>query len=118
VLRAARTDRTGRIIVAFQPHRYSRTRQLREGFGPALALADAIVLTGIYGAGEAPVPGVTIEWLAEAVAAAAPGRVDVVPDLADVPAAVAGIARSGDLVITMGAGSIGDCGARILQELR
>jgi UDP-N-acetylmuramate--alanine ligase len=118
VLRAARTDRTGRIIVAFQPHRYSRTRQLRERFGPALALADAIVLTGIYGAGEAPVPGVTIEWLAEAVAAAAPGRVDVVPDLADVPAAVARMARSGDLVITMGAGSIGDCGARILQELR
>jgi UDP-N-acetylmuramate--alanine ligase len=118
VLRSARTGRTGRIIVAFQPHRYSRTRQLREEFGPALALADAIVLTGIYGAGEEPEPGVTIEWLAEAVAAAAPGRVDVVPDLADVPAAVAGMARSGDVVITMGAGSIGDCGVRILQELR
>jgi UDP-N-acetylmuramate--alanine ligase len=118
VLRAARTGRTGRIIVAFQPHRYSRTRQLREGFGPALALADAIVLTGIYGAGEEPVPGVTVEWLAEAVSAAAPGRVDVVPDVADVPAAVAGMARSGDVIITMGAGSIGECGVRILQELR
>jgi UDP-N-acetylmuramate--alanine ligase len=118
VLRAARTGRAGRIIVAFQPHRYSRTRQLREGFGPALALADAIVLTGIYGAGEEPMPGVTIEWLAEAVGAAAPGRVDVVPDVADVPAAIAGMARSGDLIITMGAGSIGECGVRILQELR
>ena len=118
VLRAARTGRAGRIIVAFQPHRYSRTRQLRDGFGAALALADAIVLTGIYGAGEEPVAGVTIEWLADAVVAAAPGRVDVVPDVADVPAAVARMARSGDLVITMGAGSIGDCGARILQELR
>jgi UDP-N-acetylmuramate--alanine ligase len=118
VLRAARTGRTGRIIVAFQPHRYSRTRQLRDRFGPALALADAIVLTDIYGAGEDPMPGVTIEWLADAVAAAAPGRVDVVPDVADVPAAVVRMARSGDLVITMGAGSIGDCGARILQELR
>ena len=118
VLRAARTGRTGRIIVAFQPHRFSRTRQLREGFGPALALADAVVLTGIYGAGEEPVPGVTLEWLAEAVGAAAPGRVDVVPDVADVPAAVAGMARAGDLIITMGAGSIGECGERILQELR
>jgi UDP-N-acetylmuramate--alanine ligase len=118
VLREARTGRSGRLIVAFQPHRYSRTRQLRDEFGPALALADAIVLTGIYGAGEDPMPGVTIEWLADAVTAAAPGRVDVVPEIADVPAAVAAIARAGDLVITMGAGSIGDCGARILEELR
>jgi UDP-N-acetylmuramate--alanine ligase len=118
VLRAARTGRSGRIVVAFQPHRYSRTRQLRDGFGAALALADAIVLTGIYGAGEEPLPGVTIEWLADAVAAAAPGRVDVVPDVADVPAAVARIVRSGDLVITMGAGSIGNCGVRILEALR
>jgi UDP-N-acetylmuramate--alanine ligase len=118
VLRAARHGRKGRIVVAFQPHRYSRTRQLRDEFGPALALADAIVLTGIYAAGEDPLPGVTIEWLAESVAAAAPGRVDVVPDLAHVPAAVARLAHAGDLVITMGAGSIGDCGPRILEELR
>jgi UDP-N-acetylmuramate--alanine ligase len=118
VLRAARSGRSGRIVVAFQPHRYSRTRQLRDEFGPALALADAIVLTGIYTAGEDPLPGVTIEWLAESVEAAAPGRVDVVPDIAQVPAAVARLARAGDLVITMGAGSIGDCGARILEELR
>jgi UDP-N-acetylmuramate--alanine ligase len=117
VLRAARTGRAGRIVVAFQPHRYTRTRQLRDEFGPALALADAIVLTGIYGAGEDPVPGVTLEWLAAAVEAAAPGRVHVVPDVAQVPAAVAGIARPGDLVITLGAGSIGDCGDQILEEL-
>ncbi len=118
VLRAARTGRSGRLIVAFQPHRYSRTRQLRDEFGPALALADAIVLTGIYSAGEDPVPGVTLEWLADAVATAAPGRLSLVPDLADVPAAVAGLARPGDVVITMGAGTIGECGARILEELR
>ena len=80
---------------------------------------DAIVLTGIYAAGEDPMPGVTIEWLADAVAAAAPGRVDP-------GARPRGRARgrgaasrdAGDLVITMGAGSIGDCGARILEELR
>jgi UDP-N-acetylmuramate--alanine ligase len=118
VLRAARVGRTGRIIVAFQPHRYSRTRQLRDAFGPALALADVIVLTGIYAAGEEPLPGVTIESLADAVRTAAPGRVSLVADLASVPAAVAATARAGDLVITMGAGSIGDCGDRILEELR
>jgi UDP-N-acetylmuramate--alanine ligase len=118
VLRAARTGRSGRIVVAFQPHRYSRTKQLRDEFGPALALADVIVLTDIYAAGEDPVPGVSVEWLAEAVAAAAPGRVDLVPRLADVPEAVARVAHAGDFVITLGAGSIGECGDRILEELR
>jgi UDP-N-acetylmuramate--alanine ligase len=118
VLRAARTQRSGRIIIVFQPHRFSRTRQLRDEFGPALALADTVVLTGIYGAGEDPIPGITLEWLAAAVKAAAPGRVEVVPDLTDVPRTVARLAHSGDLVITMGAGSIGDSGPRILEELR
>ena len=117
VLRAARTGPSTRIVVAFQPHRYTRTRQLRDEFGQALALADVIVLTGIYGAGEDPVPGVTLEWLADAVEAAAPGRVHVVPEVTKVPAAVARIARAGDLVITLGAGSIGECGDRILEEL-
>jgi len=118
VLSAARTAHGGRIVVAFQPHRYTRTRQLRDEFGSALALADLVVLTGIYGAGEDPVPGVTLEWLAASVEAAAPGRVHVVPDVALVPATIAQLARAGDLVITLGAGSIGDCGDLILSELR
>jgi UDP-N-acetylmuramate--alanine ligase len=118
VLRAARTGHGGRVVVAFQPHRYTRTRQLRDEFGAALAFADLIVLTGIYGAGEEPVPGVTLEWLAASVEAAAPGRVHVVPDVAQIPVAIAQIARAGDLVITLGAGSIGDCGDLILAELR
>jgi UDP-N-acetylmuramate--alanine ligase len=118
VLRAARTGHGGRVVVAFQPHRYTRTRQLRDEFGQALALADVIVLTGIYGAGEDPLPGVTLEWLAASVEAAAPGRVHVVPDMAQVSTAIARIARAGDLVITLGAGSIGECGDLILAELR
>jgi UDP-N-acetylmuramate--alanine ligase len=117
VLEAARAGLTGRLIVAFQPHRYTRTEQLRDAFGPALAKADAIVLTDIYPAGEPPIAGVTLAWLAAAVEAAAPGRVHVVPGLTEVPAAVARLARAGDLVLTLGAGSIGALAPLILQEL-
>ena len=67
-----------RIVCVFQPHRYTRTAHLLDDFGPALALADEIVLTDIYPAGEDPIPGVTIERLAEAVEQSAPGRVRVV----------------------------------------
>ena len=117
VLRAARATGPARIVCVFQPHRYSRTERLLDRFGPALALADEIVLTDIYAAGEDPIPGVTIDALARAVEQAAPGRVRLVKALVDVPAQVARIARPGDLVITLGAGSIGTAGPRILEEL-
>jgi UDP-N-acetylmuramate--alanine ligase len=117
VLEAARASHPGRVIVAFQPHRYSRTAQLLRDFGPALAGADEILLTDIYAAGETPLEGATIDALAAAVSSAAPGRVHVVRDLADVPSAVAALTRPGDLVITLGAGSIGTVGPRILEEV-
>ena len=85
---------------------------------PALALADEIVLTDIYPAGEEPIPGVTIERLAKAVEQSAPGRVRVVKGLADLPPEVAVLARPGDMVITLGAGSINTVGPRILEEIR
>jgi UDP-N-acetylmuramate--alanine ligase len=118
VLETARRACEGKVIVAFQPHRYTRTQHLRDEFAAALARADEVVLVDIYPSGEEPIPGVTIEWLAEAVEREASGRVRIVADLRDVPSAVAGIARPGDLVITLGAGSIGECGARILEEIR
>jgi UDP-N-acetylmuramate--alanine ligase len=116
VLTAARDGNPARIVAVFQPHRYSRTRDLREGFGPALALADVVVLTDIYAAGEAPIPGVTLEGLAAAVRGNL-AHLHVVPRLNDVPAFVAAISHPGDLVITLGAGSIGTVGDRILAEL-
>jgi UDP-N-acetylmuramate--alanine ligase len=116
VLAAARM--TGRrIVVVFQPHRYTRTLQLLGDFGPALAGADEIVLTDIYSAGERPLPGATLEAMAEAVRAAARGPVHVVERLDEIPAVVARVARPGDLVITLGAGSIGTVGPRILAAL-
>ena len=118
VIAAARAGIDRRVIVVFQPHRYSRTSQLLREFGSALSAADEVVLTDIYAAGEPPIPGVTLEALASVVRAAARGGVRVVPALEDLPAAVATMARPGDLVITLGAGSIGGVGERILEAIR
>ncbi len=117
VLRAARATGASRVVCVFQPHRYTRTAQLLQEFGPALALADEIVLTDIYAAGEDPLPGVTIERLADQVHRAQGGRVTVVKALADVPAAVARLAVPGDLVLTMGAGSIGTLGPKVVEAI-
>ena len=118
VVETARRACAGRVIVVFQPHRYTRTEQLRDEFGAALGAADEVVLADIYASGEDPIPGVTIGWLAEAVERHAPGRVRTVPALDDLPRAVAGVARPGDLVLTLGAGSIGELGPLILDEIR
>jgi len=116
VLRAARAGYPTRLVAVFQPHRYSRTRDLIGAFGPALALADVVVLTDIYAAGEAPLPGITIEHLAEAVRGSV-RELHVVKDLSAVAGAVADLARPGDLVVTLGAGSIGTVGDRLVAAL-
>jgi UDP-N-acetylmuramate--alanine ligase len=118
VIAAARAGLDRRVVVVFQPHRYTRTAQLLEEFVGALQKADRIVLTDIYAAGEAPIPGITIERLADALEAAAPGRVQLVKSLDDLPAAVASIVQAGDLVITLGAGSIGTMPDAILAAVR
>jgi UDP-N-acetylmuramate--alanine ligase len=118
VIAAARAGIDRRVVVVFQPHRYSRTSQLLPEFGAALAAADEVVLTDIYAAGEDPIPGVTIEGVADAVRAVGRCPVHVVASLQSLPAAVASMVRRGDLVITLGAGSIGTVGDRILDELR
>jgi UDP-N-acetylmuramate--alanine ligase len=118
VMSAARAGIGRRVVVVFQPHRYSRTQLLMKEFGDALSGADEIVLTDIYPAGEAPIAGVTLDALAAVVRSAARGGVHVVPAIEDVPDAVAALSRPGDLVITLGAGSIGGTGERILEAIR
>jgi UDP-N-acetylmuramate--alanine ligase len=118
VLAAARAGLERRLLVVFQPHRYSRTAQLREEFGAALAGADEVVLLDVYAAGEDPIPGATAESIAEAVRARSAVPVQVVRPLDAVAGEVARRARPGDIVITLGAGSIGTVGERILQALR
>ncbi len=117
VLAAARAGKPQRIVVAFQPHRYTRTRDLMHEFGVALAAADEVVLTGIYAASEQPIPGVTIEALSAAINAVRPSPVHLVPQLDDVAARVVEIARPGDLVITLGAGSIGSLAGNLVAAL-
>ena len=117
VLAAARAAAPRRIVVAFQPHRYSRTAQLMPDFAAALAPADEVVLTDIYPASEAPIPGVTVDALADAVNRRRATPVVIARTLDAVPAAVAAVAREGDLVITLGAGSIGHLPAAVLREL-
>jgi UDP-N-acetylmuramate--alanine ligase len=113
---AARSGDPARLIVVFQPHRYTRTRDLMAEFGPALGLADVVVLTDIYAAGELPIAGVTLEALAGEVRLCAP-MLHVIASLDEVPAAVGAIARSGDVVLSLGAGSIAAVPKKILAAL-
>ena len=116
VIAAARAGLDRRVVVVFQPHRYSRTRDLLADFGKALGGADEVVLTDIYAAGESPIAGATAEAV-EAEVRKTGRPVRLVKSLADIPATVAGIARPNDLVITLGAGSIGTMPEKILEAL-
>jgi UDP-N-acetylmuramate--alanine ligase len=121
-LRAAREmadggeDGGGRLIVAFQPHLYSRTREFAGEFGTALALADEVVVLDVYGAREDPIPGVTGGLVADAVGLP-PERVHYVPQCKEAASVLAKLAESGDIVITMGAGDITVVGVELLDLL-
>jgi UDP-N-acetylmuramate--alanine ligase len=117
VLAAARATLSRRLVVAFQPHRYTRTQQLRDDFGVALKEADEIVLTDIYAAGEEPIPGVTVHTLGEAIRRGSGRPVHIVPALDDVIPELLRIVRPGDAVLTLGAGSIGSIPARLVAAL-
>ena len=108
VLAAARASFPGRrILLAFQPHRYTRTRDLFEDFVSVLSSADALVLTDVYAAGEAPIVAADGRALARALRVAGKVEPVFIEDIGDVAAAIRGIVRDGDVVLTMGAGSIG-----------
>ncbi|HZZ46836.1 MAG TPA: UDP-N-acetylmuramate--L-alanine ligase [Pseudonocardia sp.] len=115
-LRAARDTTDGRLVVAFQPHLYSRTQAFQREFGEALALADEVVVLDVFAAREDPMPGVNGGLIADAVKLPA-DRVHYVPRWLDVPEVVARLAQPDDLVITMGAGDVTVLGPEILTEL-
>ena len=118
VLSAARVALGRRLVVAFQPHRYSRTERLMNEFGPALREADELLLTDIYAAGEDPIPGVTVEALADAVRRGSGRPVRVVRAVDDVVPELLRVVKRGDAVITLGAGSIGAVPKRLVDALR
>lgn len=106
----------GRVLVLFQPHLFSRTQELAAEMGQALALADAAVVIDIYPAREDPIPGVTSELITDA-AGAAGADVRHAPSREAAAELVAGMARPGDLVLTMGAGDVTELGPRVLDHL-
>ncbi|MFH8568134.1 UDP-N-acetylmuramate--L-alanine ligase [Streptomyces sp. NPDC017993] len=105
-----------RVLVVFQPHLFSRTQELGTEMGQALALADASVVLEIYPAREDPIPGVTSTLIIDA-ARTAGADVTAESDQAAVPDVIAGMAKPGDLVLTMGAGDVTDLGPAILSRL-
>jgi UDP-N-acetylmuramate--alanine ligase len=117
VARATRRQH-GRVIAVFQPHRYSRTRALYREFGEALTLADAVLVTEVYGAGEMPQPGVSGKLVVDAVCES-PTRPDVyyIPNQHDIPNVLRIIAEPRDTVLTMGAGDISRVGDELLGLL-
>jgi UDP-N-acetylmuramate--alanine ligase len=117
VLAAARATLRRRLVIAFQPHRYSRTAHLMDAFGPALCEADEIVLSDIYAAGEEPIAGVTVERLADSIRAGSRRPVHLAHSLDDVLSELLHIVRPGDAVVTLGAGSIGMLPKRLLRAL-
>jgi len=119
VLAAARGAFPGqRIVLAFQPHRYSRTRDCFEDFVSVLSTADALVLTEVYPAGEAPIVAADGRALARAVRVQGKVEPVFVEKVADLPAAVLAAARDGDVVLTMGAGSIGNVAGSLASRVR
>lgn len=118
VLSAARGAFPGRrIVLAFQPHRYTRTRDCFEDFVKVMGSADAVLLAEVYAAGEAPIVAADGRALARALRVA--GRVDpvFVDDIVAMPQAIAAQAQDGDVVITMGAGTIGHTAQHVLELL-
>lgn len=107
---------TGRVLVVFQPHLFSRTQHFAADFGAALAAADEVVVMDVYAAREDPVPGVTGALVAEAIDLPA-DRVVFEPSWSAVPDLVAGRTRVGDLVLTVGAGDVTMLGPQILLAL-
>ncbi len=116
-LRAARDVNPKRLICIFQPHRYTRTKFLRQEFGGAFTGADLLVLTDIYSAGEAPIPGISGETLKEEVERQTGKPVTYIADKANIARYLSEIAEPGDLVMTMGAGNIYLAGEELVERL-
>jgi UDP-N-acetylmuramate--alanine ligase len=115
-LSAARGAFPGRrLVLAFQPHRYTRTRDCFEDFVKVFGLADVVLLSEVYAAGEEPIVAADGRSLARAVRVAGKVEPHFVADIAEMPQAILDIARDGDVVMCMGAGSIGGVPARLVE---
>jgi len=125
-LAAAKQCGFRKIHVVFQPHRYTRTRDLMEEFATAFGDADSLFVLDIYAASEKPIEGITGEALARAIANSAGGQAceqrgpnaQYVSSFADAASSAAAVAQDGDMILTLGAGSVSQLGPMILEKLR
>jgi UDP-N-acetylmuramate--alanine ligase len=107
-----------RLVAVLQPHRYTRLRDNMDGFAACLDAADVVVVTDVYPAGEAPLPGIDAARLVELVRARVPDRPTIhEPEIAALPTTLAQLGEAGDLVITLGAGNITRTGPQLLDQL-
>ena len=116
-LAAARLLGRSRVVAVFQPHRYSRTRALAQEFGASFGDADHVLVTDVYPAGEAPIPGVTAELIVGAARSHGHRNVIYAGDLARAEALLRELVRPHDLVLTLGAGDVARLGDRIMKSL-
>ena len=117
VLRAAKDHTRRRLVVVFQPHRYTRTRDLLPEFSGCFDQADLLFLAPIYAAGEDPVPGVSEASIARELESRGHPECHLLEDVDGAPATIRPHLRSGDLVITLGAGNVTKLGDALLREL-
>lgn len=106
-----------RLVLAFQPHRYTRTRDLLDDFASVLSAADALLVTEVYAAGEAPIPGADGRAICRAIRSRGQVEPVFVERVEELAGALAGVIRDGDLVVTMGAGHIGAVAHELQAQL-
>jgi UDP-N-acetylmuramate--alanine ligase len=119
-LAAARQCGFKRVHVIFQPHRFTRTRDLLEQFGAAFNDADTVLVLDIYAASEPPLPGITAERVAQAIQLFGDGHssASYVPSFDEAARQVSALAEPGDMVLTLGAGSVSQLGPMVLEQLK
>lgn len=117
-LQTARSLKSKRVVVLFQPHRYTRTKALADDFGKVLQEADLVFITDVYAASEKPIKGISGETLVDAMKLHGDIPVTYVPDLATAHHAIGHALLPGDLLITLGAGNVHEAGKRIAADLK
>jgi len=116
-LRAARECGYGRVHVLFQPHRFTRTRDLMAEFAGAFEDADSVEVLDIYAASEQPIEGVDAQALVKAIRDKGGDRVEYAASVADGVGALVREAKEGDVILTLGAGSVSQAGSALLEAL-
>lgn len=117
-LQTARSLKPSRVVVLFQPHRFTRTQLLADDFGRVLQAADRVFISDIYPASEPPIEGITGQTIVDAMAAHGDVPAEFLPNLATAHLAVGNALQPGDLLITLGAGNVHEAGTRIAADLK